>query len=172
MTAQKSTFEEELLRKGSIVYTNVGDSMMPLLRQGKDLLIIKRPKEWDELGNANAALKLKRLDVPLYKRDNGAYVLHRVLKVRKSDYVICGDNRYQREYGICDRHVIGVLSGVVRNGREISVQDVGYRMYSHLWCDFFWIRAGILWIKRLPKRIRRKFSKRYDSRTQGHEKDE
>lgn len=166
MTAKKSTFEEELIRKGSIIYTNVGDSMMPLLRQGRELLIIKRPNEWSESGDDNTALKLKRLDVPLYKRDNGAYVLHRVLRVRKSDYVICGDNRYQREYGICDRQVIGVLSGIVRDGKEISVQDVRYRLYSHLWCDFFWIRAGILWTKRLPKRIRRKLSRRHNMRTQ------
>ena len=41
----KSTFEEELTRKRKLIYTNVGDSMMPLLRQGKDLLIIERPKE-------------------------------------------------------------------------------------------------------------------------------
>ena len=41
----KSTFEEELARKRKLIYTNVGDSMMPLLRQGKDLLIIERPKE-------------------------------------------------------------------------------------------------------------------------------
>lgn len=158
---QKSTFEEELARKGQLIYTNVGDSMMPLLRQGKDLLIIKRPKEWDVPyeGSEPIARKLRRLDVPLYKRDNGAYVLHRVLKVRKKDYVICGDNRYQREYGINDRHVIGVLTGVVRDGREISVHDKKYLFYAHMWCDFFWIRAGILWMKRLPARVRRKLGK-------------
>ena len=77
----KSTFEEELTRKRKLIYTNVGDSMMPLLRQGKDLLIIERPKEWDVPyeGSEDTVRKLKRLDVPLYKRDNGAYVLHRVL---------------------------------------------------------------------------------------------
>ena len=154
----KSTFEEELGRKGKLIYTNVGDSMMPLLRQGRDLLIIERPKEWDllEENDVAAVRKLKRLDVPLYKRDNGAYVLHRVLKVRKKDYVICGDNRYHREYGINDRHVIGMLTGVVRDGREISVHDKKYLLYVHLWCDLFWIRAGVLWMKRLPGRLRKK----------------
>ena len=43
-SVHKSTFEEELARKRKLIYTNVGDSMMPLLRQGKDLLIIERPK--------------------------------------------------------------------------------------------------------------------------------
>ena len=140
----KSTFEEELTRKRKLIYTNVGDSMMPLLRQGKDLLIIERPKEWDVPyeGSEDTVRKLKRLDVPLYKRDNGAYVLHRVLKVRKKDYVICGDNRYHREYGISDRHVIGVLTGVVRGGREISVHDKMYLFYVHMWCDFFGSEPG------------------------------
>ena len=64
-----STFEEEIERTGKLVYTNVGDSMMPLIKQGRDLLIIEKPDG-----------RLKRYDIPLYKRDSGQYVLQRVLK--------------------------------------------------------------------------------------------
>lgn len=146
MNNDKSTFEEEINRRGSLIYTNKGDSMMPLLRQGKDLMVICRKPDG----------RLKKYDVPLYKRDNGQYVLHRILKVRESDYVICGDNRWHREYGITDRHIIGVLSAVIRDGKNIPVTDCRYRMYVHLWCDFFYIRAVVLWIRALPQRIRRK----------------
>ena len=38
----KSTFEEEISRTGKLIYTNVGDSMMPLIRQNRDLLIIEK----------------------------------------------------------------------------------------------------------------------------------
>ena len=137
----KSTFEEEIRRKGKLVYTNVGDSMLPLIRQGRDLLIISAVNG-----------RLKKYDVPLYKRDSGQYVLHRILKVRADDYVICGDNRWQREYGISDRHIIGVLTGIVRDGKEISVNDKRYRLYVHLWCDFFYVRAFILMVKHYIKR--------------------
>lgn len=137
----KSTFEEEIRRKGKLYYTNVGDSMEPLIRQGRDILIISAVDG-----------RLKKYDVPLYKRDSGQYVLHRVLKVRTDDYVICGDNRWQKEYGITDRHIIGVLTGIVRNGREISVTDRKYRLYVHLWCDFFYVRAFILRVKHYIKR--------------------
>ena len=78
----RTTFEEELIRKEKIIYPNVGSSMMPLIRQGKDVMIITRPASWKEYCG-DTVVKLKRLDVPLYKRDNGTYVLHRVLKVRK-----------------------------------------------------------------------------------------
>lgn len=136
-----STFEDEIKRTGRIIYTNVGDSMMPLIKQGRDVLVIS-------VVNG----RLKRYDIPLYKRDSGQYVLHRILKVRKNDYVICGDNRCNKEYGITDRHIIGVLSGIIRDGREIPVTDIKCRIYAHLWCDFFPVRVLIIRIRQIFKR--------------------
>ena len=137
----KSTFEEEIEKSGKIIYTNVGDSMMPFIKQGRDVLVISRVEG-----------RLKRYDVPLYKRDSGQYVLHRILKVRENDYVICGDNRWSKEYGITDRHIIGVLTGIIRDGREIPVTDRKYRIYVHLWCDFFPVRAFFIRIRQFLKR--------------------
>jgi len=34
--------------------------------------------------------RLKRYDVSLFKHYNGQYVMQRITKVRKNDYVICG----------------------------------------------------------------------------------
>lgn len=147
-----STYERELQLHGRIIQTNKGTSMMPLLREGRDVMIIERPTG-----------RLKRYDVPLYKRPDGSYVLHRILKVREGDYVICGDNLYYREYGITDEDIIGVLTGVIRNGKTISTTDLSYRIYSHLWCDFFYIRAAILWsldkAKGIARRVKRIFKK-------------
>jgi len=140
----KSSFEEQLDKFGKLIYTNVGDSMMPLIRQDKDLLIIEKPQG-----------RLKKYDVPLYRRDSGQYVLHRILEVRKKDYVICGDNRWDKEYGITDRHIIGVLTAVVRNGKTIPVSDWKYQMYVHIWCGFPPIRFMIR-VKLKLKRMMRK----------------
>lgn len=143
-----STFEQELEKNGRLVYTNVGDSMMPLLRQRRDLIIIEKPKG-----------RLKKYDVPLYKRTSGQYVLHRILKVRQNDYVICGDNRYRREFGVTDEQIIGVLTGFVRDGKTFSTDNKGYKVYVHLWCDFYWIRAFVIrsrtFISRLFKWLHR-----------------
>jgi hypothetical protein len=141
-------FEDVIERDRRLVYTNVGDSMRPLIRQDRDILIIEKPYG-----------RLKKYDVPLYKRDSGQYVLHRVLKVRENDYVICGDNRYNKEYGITDRHIIGVLTAVVRDGKEVPITDRRYRIYVHLWCDFFPIRALILKAKHFPKWLKRKLKR-------------
>ena len=31
-----------------------------------------------------------------------------------------------------------------------------YRLYVHLWCDLFYLRAAVLWCRNLPGRIKRK----------------
>ena len=135
----KSTFEEVLAEKGKLIYTNVGDSMYPLIKP-RDLLVIKRPE-----------LPLKRLDIPLYKRDSGQYVLHRILKVRKDDYLICGDNRVGTESGITDRHMIGVLTDIIRSGETISVYSAKNRIYAHFCCDFMPLKRVIFRIKQVFK---------------------
>ena len=141
----EQNFESYLDQYGRLIYTNVGTSMLPLLRERRDFMIIEKPRG-----------RLKKYDVPLYKRDNGQYVLHRILKVRKEDYVLCGDHCYNREYGITDRHIIGVLTGVVRDGRTYPVTDFRYRLYVHIWCDFFYIRALLLRTKGVLGRSRTK----------------
>ena len=140
-----SSFEELLAAEGRLIYSNVGDSMLPLIRQGRDLVVIERPKG-----------RLRRFDVPLYRRDSGQYVLHRVLRVREKDYVLCGDNRWRKETGVTDRHVIGVLTAVVRDGNELSVKDRRYRLYVLLWCGLFPLRALLLKSLRVMKRKRKR----------------
>jgi hypothetical protein len=142
---EESTFEEELARRGYLVYTNVGCSMMPLLRQRRDLVEIVRKEPG----------RCRKYDAVLYKR-GGRYILHRIVRVRKDDYVIVGDHNYVREYGITDDQILGVLAAVVRDGKRIGVDDWRYRCYVHLWCDFYPIRAGILFLKTIPGRIARK----------------
>ena len=120
--------------RGYLVYTNVGISMMPLLRQGKDVMEIRK----------KGPERCKKYDAVLYKV-NDRYILHRIIKVRENDYVIVGDNCFRREYGIKDSQILGVLTGIVRNGKHISVTDKKYLCYVHLWCDFYPIRAAFLY---------------------------
>ena len=43
--------------------------MLPMLRDGEDVVVLK----------GTGGKRLRLFDVPLYRRDNGQYVLHRVL---------------------------------------------------------------------------------------------
>lgn len=145
-----TTFEEVLEKEGTLIYTNVGDSMFPLIREGRDLIVISK---------CNG--RLNKYDVPLYKRNDGKYVLHRIIKVRDEDYLICGDNRWRIEKGITDRNIIGVLTRVIRDGEELSFDSGKYKIYEFFWCTLFPVRAGVLWVRDLPGRVLRKFKRKW-----------
>ena len=139
------TFEEELEQSGKLVYPNVGVSMRPLIKQDRDLLIIEKAKG-----------RLKKYDIPLYKRPNGQYVLHRVVKVRENDYVILGDNCVSKEYGITDSQILGVLTSLVRNGKEVDFNSFGYKLYVRARYAHYPVRVIISRLKRLAKKILRR----------------
>lgn len=163
----KLTFEQVLEKDGKLIYTTVGDSMWPLLRQKKDLVVIIPKPEG----------RLKRYDVPLYRRDsdrqagNGKYVLHRILRVRKKGYIICGDNRWALERDIDDSHIIGVMTAIVRGGLDpaedqpetIVTSDLRYRIYMHIWCDLFPLRSFLFWLRDLPRRALRYLRRSFKS---------
>ena len=127
------SFEEMLKQKGFLVYTNVGRSMMPLLRQRKDIIEIRKKESG----------RCKKYDVVLYKRGE-RYILHRILKVLPEGYLIAGDNNTFVEKDVTDDVILGVMTRVLRNGREVSVNNLWYRMYVHLWCDCWPLRMLIL----------------------------
>ena len=133
------TCEEMLQEKGYLVYTNVGVSMMPLLRERRDII---------EIHKKDPDIRCKKYDVVLYKQYN-KYIVHRVLKVRLNDYVICGDHNIYREYGITDMQILGIMTRVIRDGKSIYPTDWKYKLYVHLWCDLYHVRAVILYLKRL-----------------------
>ena len=78
---------EKLASGGRIRIMPNGTSMLPMIRQGLDEV---------ELASPNG--RLKKYDIAFYKRANGQFVLHRIIKVRKNDYVLCGDNQTDPEY--------------------------------------------------------------------------
>ena len=139
-----TTFEEELQKCGKLAFTNVGASMRPLLREGKDVMIIERAGDY------------RRLDAVLFRRPGitgrGAYVLHRILKVRRDgSYWIVGDNETTGEY-VDKENILGVLTGVQRDGRLIRVTDLRYRLYVWFWCAPYHLRFGLMKLRRFMKR--------------------
>ncbi len=135
-----STFELEVKKHGRIIYHNVGDSMLPILKEHQDLAVIEK-----------ITRKLKRYDVVLYKRLSGQYVLHRILKIKNGNYGLCGDNRYKIEYPVYPEQIIGVLTGIVHNKRLLKISSLRYKTYVLFWCRLFYLRICILKIKRLFK---------------------
>ena len=121
---EKRTYEQQLEAQGILYDTTRGSSMRPFLRSGEDMMMITRKGE----------SRCQKYDAILYRRATGKYVLHRIVAVTPDSYVLRGDNCLRREYGITDAQVLGVLTKVIRNGREMDVNSRGYRLRVKLWC--------------------------------------
>ena len=136
------SYEEYLDKNGTLTYTVVGVSMLPLLHQHKDLFTVRKK------GKRRCA----KGDVVLYRRPPDKYVLHRIIKVRPADYVILGDNCINKEYGIKDRDIVGVMTGFVRNGKSYSINDTVYRVYTFFILNTVTVR---IFFKKAKGKIRR-----------------
>lgn len=108
----------KLSHGGKVRIMPKGTSMLPMIRQGIDAVELTKPQG-----------RLKKYDIPFYKRKTGQFVLHRIVKVRKNDYVLCGDNQTEREYGITDDMIFAVVCGYIKDGEYISVKDKKYLSY-------------------------------------------
>lgn len=146
----KTTYEQQLAEHGHLLYTTVGFSMRPFLRSGEDMVFIER----------KTPARCRKYDAILYRRSSGKYVLHRIVKVRENDYVLCGDNCWDREPGITDDQVLGVLTAVIRSGEQIDVQQPRYRLAVRAWCALYPVRAAVIYTRgkiwSLWKRIKAK----------------
>ncbi len=132
-SSQTTSFEDILNTRGFLVYTNVGFSMMPLLRQRKDVIEIRKKEPG----------RCKKYDVVLYKRKD-RYILHRILKVLPDGYLIAGDHCTFVERDIKDENILGIMTRVMRNGKNITPDNIWYKAYVHLWCDAYPVRMVIL----------------------------
>ncbi len=139
---KNSSFEEVLNRDGRLAYTNVGFSMLPLIREGRDVMLIEK----------RDITEIKRYDAVLFRRENikgrGEYILHRILKILPDGrFYIVGDNCTEGEI-VKPSQILGVLSGLHRDGKPINMGGFRYKTYVALWCAPYHLRFGILHTKR------------------------
>ena len=121
--------KESLENGKSVRLSPKGSSMLPMIRQGIDTVTlspIDRP--------------LKKYDIPLYLRDDGKYVLHRIVKVHKDSFDMCGDAQREIERNVPKSAVVAQAVGFIRKGRQFSVNSPKYRLYALLWCSIIPLR--------------------------------
>jgi len=141
---ERLNLEELLRRDGVLVYKTRGVSMRPLLKENRDLVTV-RPYP----GNG-----LQKYDVPLYRRGDGRFLLHRVIGVKNGVYVIRGDNTFEKEL-VPESEVVGILTAFRRKGKQHTVEESGYRAYARFWNAVYPIRLVLHKIRRLGGKLKR-----------------
>lgn len=115
--------KEKVESGGTVTYTPNGTSMLPMLRDGEDVVVLSKPKG-----------RLHLFDIPLYKRRDGTYALHRIVNFdADGSYVLCGDNQFALEHGVKDSDVVAVVTAFYRGGKSYRVSSFSYRVYVNFW---------------------------------------
>ena len=139
--AQLMPLIRERLEAGQTVrFSPMGVSMLPMLRQGIDSVVLSPVPE-----------KLKKYDLPLYQRDDDKFILHRIVQVGDT-YTCMGDNQFQPEPGLRHDQMIALVTAFYRGERQIRCDSPLYQLYCRVWhysrpVRRFW-RRGIGWLRR------------------------
>ena len=115
--------EQEIRCGRSVRFRMKGNSMLPLLREGKDEVLLSPCRAED----------LKRWDVVLF-RYKGRHILHRFIKKEKGRYLMQGDGIRTFHEECAGEEIIGIVKQVYRpSGKVVSVSSLRWRMESRLW---------------------------------------
>lgn len=137
----------QLQNGGHAHLTVTGCSMQPMLCHRRDTVEL-----------IPVSKKQKAGDVILYRRENGQYVLHRIIAETEDGYICCGDNQAMRE-PVAHGQLLAVVDGFVRKGKRHTVEDPGYRLYTAVWVKLFLLRKHYIALRRCLGRLRRKLGK-------------
>ena len=114
-------FRERLEAGQMVRFSPQGTSMLPMLRQDVDSVVIAPPPA-----------KLKKYDIPLYQRRDGKYILHRIVEAGDT-YTCMGDNQFSKENRIEHGQIIGYVTGFYRGGNRHAIDETGYKIYCRVW---------------------------------------
>ena len=106
-----------------VTITVVGNSMFPLLCNYRDTVTLTKCDKHN----------LKKGQIPLYLRQDGTYVLHRIIKVNENTYDMLGDSQTIIERDVPKENVLCVVKGFTRKNKYHDCESKIYRLYSWVW---------------------------------------
>ncbi len=123
-----------------------GTSMLPLIVEGRDSVVLKRDSD----------RSIRKHDIVFYRRDDGHFVLHRILRIETDgSFTLCGDHQVTLERGVRHDQMIAYVPSFFRGNRRIECTTFRYRLYVVLWCCMP-LRRTVFFMRRILSRLRRK----------------
>ncbi|MBQ3109532.1 MAG: S24/S26 family peptidase [Clostridia bacterium] len=124
-------FINQAFEKGeSFTFKPNGVSMMPFIKGGQTSVTIEK-----YTGGA------KKFDIVFYKRNDGKYVLHRIVKMLDACYGVCGDNQWWVEK-VKNEQIFAIVTNV--DGKSTK----GSLLYLHTLCLRRFIKHVVKYIKK------------------------
>jgi len=111
-----------------------GNSMYPLMRSNVDRIRLR----------ASSFELAKKRDIVLIRRDNGAYILHRVCKKERDFFYMIGDNQTEIEGPLHPDQLLAIVTEVYRGTHTIRRGSFLWIFYASIWLMARSIRKPML----------------------------
>ncbi len=123
---------ESIERGGSAKLKVSGFSMYPLVASRRDSVLLVKADD------------IKVGDVPLYKRDDGSYILHRIVGEKNGAFYTMGDYETKKEYPVYPEQIVAKASGFYRKEKFIDCNSRWYKLYRFFWTHTLFFRPMLL----------------------------
>lgn len=132
----------ELTEQGKEVGMRIaGNSMVPFLVHERDYIYFKKPDR-----------DLKKGDMVFFQRMDGAYVIHRIYKVKPEGYYIVGDNQTMIEGPVKKEQIFALITQVKRKDKLIGPDDFCWKFFEKVWINVISVRPLVGKLYRIVKR--------------------
>ena len=113
----------ELTEEGKEVrMTIAGSSMNPFLIHERDSICFRKPDR-----------ELKKGDMVFFQRPDGAFVMHRIWKVKPEGYYIVGDAQTEIEGPVRREQIFAIVTKVCRKGKWLGPGSFWWEFFEHVW---------------------------------------
>jgi len=128
-----NTVQGLLALGNKVKFRVLGNSMLPFLREGDEVLVKGITERDVKIGNIVLAEWRK------------SYVLHRIVQHRNGYIWLAGDHNLVQLERVCQDQLIAVLVAVCRGHQQVPFQSFTYRLGGMLWYFFRPVRR--IWTK-------------------------
>lgn len=119
----ENDYKEKLSKYGILGFVTYGNSMWPFIKNKKTSVVVLKKEG-----------RLSVYDIAFYQRENGDYVLHRVLEVLSDGYTVRGDSQKETEF-VPEERTIGIVSGYYAGRKYVDCSDTVYIDKIRAWLD-------------------------------------
>ena len=140
--------EELLAMNRQAIFTVKGTSMLPFIGDNRDSVVLEK-RDFNNL---------KKGDIILFQYDSGKYILHRIYNISQEGYQTIGDGCISFDDWIRPDQVRGVVTKIIRKGKEIDCNSIKWKIIFSLWMFLLPIRKYLLLTYLKLGKIKRKLS--------------
>ncbi len=134
--------EEQLLNGGTATFTVRGTSMNPLFADRKSIVRIAKCEKMP-----------RKYDIIFYRRNEGMFILHRIVGIKDDGFICRGDNQFENEFPIGLDSIIGIVTEYNNHGKFEKICSFKQMVYSRFWVNTMIFRRS--W-RKIINRIKKK----------------